>query len=36
MCALRENHPCEYFTEFFEGYPTLKHDNPVLREKDWE
>lgn len=36
MCALCENYPCEYFTDFFEGYPTLKGDNSILREKGWE
>ncbi len=36
MCALCESYPCEYFTEFFEDYPMLKHDNAVLREKGWE
>jgi len=32
MCALCERYPCEQFTRFFEGYPTLKHDNAILRE----
>jgi hypothetical protein len=36
MCALCESYPCEYFKEFFEGYPMLKHDNAILREKGWE
>jgi hypothetical protein len=36
MCALCESYPCEYFTDFFEGYPMLKHDNFILREKGWE
>jgi len=36
MCALCESYPCAYFTDFFEGYPTLKHDNSVLREKGWD
>ena len=36
MCALCESYPCEHFTEFFKGYPTLKHYNSVLREKGWE
>ena len=36
ICALCESYPCEYFTEFFESYPILKHDNSVLREKGWE
>jgi hypothetical protein len=33
ICALCESYPCEYFTGFFEGYPILKHDNALLREK---
>ena len=33
MCALCERYPCELFTRYFEGYPILKHDNSVLREK---
>ena len=33
MCALCESYPCELFTRYFEGYPILKHDNSVLREK---
>jgi hypothetical protein len=33
VCALCENYPCELFTRYFEGYPVLKHDNSVLREK---
>lgn len=36
MCALCESYPCEYFTEFFEGYPMLKHDNSILLEKGWK
>ena len=36
MCALCESYPCEYFTDLFEGYPTLKHDNSILRENGWE
>jgi hypothetical protein len=36
MCALCESYPCKYFTDFFEGYPMLKHDNSILREKGWE
>ena len=36
MCALCESYPCDYFTDFFEGYPMLKHDNSILREKGWE
>jgi len=33
MCALCESYPCKNFTKFFEGYPILKHDNSILREK---
>jgi len=33
ICALCENYPCEKFEGFFEGYPVLKRDNSVLREK---
>ena len=36
MCALCESYPCELFTRYFEGYPVLRHDNAVLREKGWE
>lgn len=36
ICASCEDYPCEFFTEFFEGYPTLKQDNLVLKEKGWE
>lgn len=36
MCALCESYPCEHFSDFFEGYPFLKQDNLVLREKGWE
>lgn len=35
MCALCESYPCEYFTDLFDGYPMLEHDNSVLREKGW-
>lgn len=36
MCALCESYPCELFTDFFKGYPILKHDNSILREKGWD
>ncbi len=36
MCALCESYPCELFTRYFEGYPVLRQDNVVLREKGWE
>ncbi len=36
MCAFCKSYPCELFTDFFEGYPMLKNDNAVLKEKGWE
>ena len=33
ICALCESYPCEKFMKFFDGYPTLKDDNALLREK---
>jgi hypothetical protein len=36
MCALCESYPCELFARYFEGYPILKDDNSVLREKGLE
>ena len=36
MCALCESYPCEQFTRFFEGYPTLKRDNAILREQGFD
>ena len=36
MCALCKFYPCEKFTKFFEGYPVLKGDNLLLREKGAE
>lgn len=36
MCALCESYPCAHFTEFFKGYPILKQDNALLREKGME
>jgi len=33
MCAFCDSYPCEAFTIFFEGYPILKEDNALLREK---
>ncbi len=35
-CALCDSYPCEKFTDFFKGYPMLKQDNSILREKGWE
>ena len=31
FCALCDSYPCEKFSDFFEGYPVLKHDNALLR-----
>jgi hypothetical protein len=36
MCALCENYPCELIDNFDEGYPVLKQDNALLREKGWD
>ena len=36
MCALCQNYPCKRFDDFFKGYPILKSDNDLLREKGWE
>jgi hypothetical protein len=36
MCALCENYPCGLFDNFDEGYPILKHDNALLRDKGME
>jgi hypothetical protein len=36
MCALCESYPCELIDGFDEGYPILKHDNALLRDKGWE
>ena len=36
MCAFCDKYPCEHFKDFFDGYPTLKDDNAVLREKGWD
>ncbi len=35
ICALCKDYPCDHFTvlEGLDGYPTLKYDNSVLREK---
>ena len=33
MCALCEEYPCAKFDAFFQGYPMLKQDNNLLREK---
>ncbi|MCL2067791.1 MAG: DUF3795 domain-containing protein [Treponema sp.] len=36
VCALCEQYPCEKFPAFFDGYPVLKQDNLLLREKGLE
>ena len=36
MCALCGDYPCDKFAAFFEGYPVLKQDNALLRDKGWE
>jgi hypothetical protein len=36
MCAICENYPCEIFDKYFEGYPLLKNDNALLRDKGWD
>jgi hypothetical protein len=36
MCALCESYPCELTANFDEGYPTLKQDKALLREKGWD
>ena len=36
MCALCIDYPCEKFDAFFSGYPALKQDNALLREKGWD
>ena len=36
MCVLCEQYPCDKFAAFFEGYPVLKDDNLLLKEKGIE
>ena len=36
MCALCADYPCDLIDNFDEGYPMLKLDNALLREKGWE
>jgi len=36
MCALCDSYPCDKFEAFFEGYPVLKNDNLLLKEKGIE
>ena len=33
MCAWCSDYPCALFERYFKGYPPLKHDNALLREK---
>ena len=33
MCALCDRYPCGNFAGLFEGYPTLRHDNALLRDE---
>jgi len=33
MCASCEEYPCEKFDAFFQGYPVLKQDNALFRDK---
>ena len=34
-CALCKSYPCGHFDAFFAGYPMLKDDNALLKEKGW-
>lgn len=36
MCALCDNYPCNKFSDFLTGYPMLKDDNALLRDKGIE
>ena len=36
MCALCESYPCELTDRFDAGYPVLRHDNALLRDKGWD
>lgn len=36
MCALCGNYPCELIDNFDAGYPVLKNDNFLLRDKGWD
>ena len=35
-CTLCVSYPCKIFNDFFKGYPLLKQDNALLREKGLE
>ena len=36
LCALCADYPCDKFDAFFKGYPVLKSDNLLLKEKGME
>lgn len=36
MCALCGSYPCALIDNFDAGYPVLKSDNALLREKGWD
>jgi hypothetical protein len=36
MCALCESYPCEQLSDLYKGYPTLNHDNAILRTQGWD
>jgi len=36
MCAFCESYPCARIDSFDAGYPVLKQDNALLREKGWD
>ena len=36
MCAMCESYPCKLIDNFDAGYPMLKQDNALLRDKGWE
>jgi hypothetical protein len=36
MCALCGSYPCELIDNFDAGYPVLKNDNDLLRDKGWQ
>lgn len=33
LCALCPSYPCDKFADLFKGYPMLKEDNALLRDK---
>ena len=36
MCAFCESYPCSLIDNFDAGYPTLQHDNTLLRDEGWD